>query len=412
MQKNADRRERIIRAAATYFLKDGFERTSMDRIAAAAKVSKQAIYELFADKEDLFDTVVRGDIAPGKAVEVPECESLLATLNGVAENLFEGFVSPRNLGLFRANIVAMRRFPKLAADLHAYRRGQSQMFATYLEGRAAAGEILPIEGSSIDLATRMGAMAVEGVRYFLGYKVPGREQRLEMAQLAAQVYSTGMLTAIVDGAFADQPAYAPVCPEPPATVRMRMPQGRFEALCDAASDEFLAQGFDGANIDAIAAASGTGRATIYRHFGGKAGLFTYVIEREIARQWRDLAVPEGDSGPTQTEALCRTLLDLHLDPRSLALTYLLVQESEQFPALARLFYDMQIGRAARPFQQIMSAAGMPVVAPIMLRMFYTLAVYGVRYVVSRGPVDEAERALVSRQAAGIVWHGITGGKAS
>lgn len=398
-----------MRAAAAHFLKDGFERTSMDRIAAGAKVSKQAIYELFLDKENLFDTVVRGDIATGKAVQVPACDSVMATLAGVAENLFEGFVSPRNMGLFRANIVAMRRFPKLAADLHAYRRAQSQMFATYLEGQVAAGQIAPIEGSSVDLATRLGAMAVEGARYFLGYKIPAKAERQEMATLAAQVYGCGMFSGGgAAGPFADQPAYDPVCPEPPATVRMRMPQERFDALCDAAADEFLAQGFEGANIDAIAAASGTGRATIYRHFGGKAGLFAYVIEREIAGQWRDIAMPQAASAQLQTEKLCRLLLDLHLDPRSLALYYLLVQESDQFPALARLFYDMQIDRAARPFRQIAAAAGMQGVAPIKLRMFHTLAVYGVRYVVSRGTVDAAERELVSRQAATIVWHGITG----
>ena len=119
-------------------------------------------------------------------------------------------------------------------------------------------------------------------------------------------------------------------------------------------------------------------------------------------------MPEGDTPLLRMERLCRIVLDLHLAPRSLALYYLLVQESDQFPELARRFYDMQIDRVARPLQRIAASAGMAPMAPALLRMFHTLAVFGVRYVVSLRAVDDAERALVSRQAAAIFWQGISG----
>ena len=81
----------------------------MDRIAGSAKVSKQAIYEYFRDKEDLFDRVVRAGLSPVDDDPIVESADLRDTLAAFAGSLFDAFVKPRNYGLFRANIVATRR---------------------------------------------------------------------------------------------------------------------------------------------------------------------------------------------------------------------------------------------------------------------------------------------------------------
>ena len=413
MSKGGDRRERIMREAAAHFLQDGFERTSMDRIAASAKVSKQAIYEHFRDKEDLFDRVVRAALSPGGKGGLVERDSLYETLAAFAERQFDGFAKPRNYGLFRANIVATRRFPQLAADLHDYRRSKSYGLAAYLERCVAAGRLQPFAESPLDFATRLGGMAVEGSRYFLGYKVPGRQQRQIQARFATRVFCDGMRDASAHASVGldPQPPFVPAPAEPPGKVQMRMPPERFDALCNAAADEFLAHGFEGASLDPITAATNVGRATIYRQFGGKAGLFAHTIGREIAAQWRELDQPTGATPLEQLENLCRTVLELHLAPRSLALHYLLVQESDLFPELARSFYDMQVDRAGRPFACIAESAGIAPPVPAVTRMFFALASYGVRYVVSLRPVAQEERETVSRQAAHIILHGIAGAAA-
>ena len=406
MDKEADRRERIMRGAATHFLQEGFERTSMDRIAASAKVSKHAIYEYFRDKEDLFDRVVRAGLALADTRRIAEGADLRDTLATYAGSLFDGFVKPRNYGLFRANIVATRRFPQLAADLHEYRRSQSRSLANYLERQLADGRIKPFEGNPVDFATRLGGMGVEGSRYFLGYKLPTKRQRQIQIRFATEVFCDGMMRAVAPEGLDPQPAYAAAPSDTPGKVQMRMRPERFEALCDAAAAEFLAHGFEGASLDPITTAASAGRATIYRQFGGKAGLFAYVIAREIALQWRNIAAPDAGTPLERLEGLCRRVLDLHLEPRSLALHYLLVQESDLFPDLARSFYDMQVDRAGRPFADIAQAVGLASPSPALLRMFFTLASYGVRYVVSLRPVAQEERDMVSRQAAGIIFHGI------
>jgi TetR/AcrR family transcriptional regulator, mexJK operon transcriptional repressor len=58
------KREAITEAAVRLFLRDGFERTSVDAIAEEAGVSKRTIYNHYGDKENLFLSVI-GDTYNG-----------------------------------------------------------------------------------------------------------------------------------------------------------------------------------------------------------------------------------------------------------------------------------------------------------------------------------------------------------
>jgi len=55
---SAQKREAILAAARQLFLGDGFERTSVDAIAATAGVSKRTVYDYFGDKRTLLVAVV------------------------------------------------------------------------------------------------------------------------------------------------------------------------------------------------------------------------------------------------------------------------------------------------------------------------------------------------------------------
>lgn len=55
---SAPKRAAIEHAALELFLRDGFARTSVDRIAADAGVSKRTVYDYFGDKEQLFLSVL------------------------------------------------------------------------------------------------------------------------------------------------------------------------------------------------------------------------------------------------------------------------------------------------------------------------------------------------------------------
>ena len=55
---SSDKRAAIVDAARRLFLRDGFERVSVDAIAAEAGVSKRTIYNHYGDKERLFLDVI------------------------------------------------------------------------------------------------------------------------------------------------------------------------------------------------------------------------------------------------------------------------------------------------------------------------------------------------------------------
>jgi TetR/AcrR family transcriptional regulator, mexJK operon transcriptional repressor len=57
--KDALKRADILRAASMLFMKEGYERTSMEAVAKKADVSKLTIYSHFSDKAELFRNVIR-----------------------------------------------------------------------------------------------------------------------------------------------------------------------------------------------------------------------------------------------------------------------------------------------------------------------------------------------------------------
>jgi TetR/AcrR family transcriptional regulator len=61
--------------------------------------------------------------------------------------------------------------------------------------------------------------------------------------------------------------------------RMHDAEGTREAILNAAEEVFAEHGFDGARIDAIAAAAGYNKSLIFQYFGDKLGLYAAVVRR-------------------------------------------------------------------------------------------------------------------------------------
>ena len=59
MEKNADKRQEILDAAIKLFSERGFEKTTVDEIAARANVGKGTIYLYFENKEQIFFAVIK-----------------------------------------------------------------------------------------------------------------------------------------------------------------------------------------------------------------------------------------------------------------------------------------------------------------------------------------------------------------
>jgi TetR/AcrR family transcriptional regulator, mexJK operon transcriptional repressor len=77
--------EAIAAAALRLFLRDGYERTSVDAIAAEAGVSKRTIYNRYTDKENLFRSVLLDMFTEMMAVFRRIADAHLAGVAGVAD---------------------------------------------------------------------------------------------------------------------------------------------------------------------------------------------------------------------------------------------------------------------------------------------------------------------------------------
>ncbi len=126
--------EAIAQAALRLFLRDGYERTSVDAIAAEAGVSKRTIYNRYSDKENLFRSVLQemfsemmaafGRIADAHLADVTDTErDLTAFLLETAVTLT---LAQDRIALVRLIITEAPYFPALLRQ----ERPQETMHAT------------------------------------------------------------------------------------------------------------------------------------------------------------------------------------------------------------------------------------------------------------------------------------------
>jgi len=125
-QTNFDRQKRhaVLQSAEELFLAHGFNGTSMDEVAIHAGVSKQTVYNQFANKASLFVEIVQSMTAEAaKRVQTemrePKTLAQVATeLSGHAERLLTIVMTPKLLRLRRLVIAEADRFPQLGRALY------------------------------------------------------------------------------------------------------------------------------------------------------------------------------------------------------------------------------------------------------------------------------------------------------
>jgi TetR/AcrR family transcriptional repressor of mexJK operon len=125
------------------------------------------------------------------------------------------------------------------------------------------------------------------------------------------------------------------------------PASKRAAIVLAATELFLAKGYDGTSTDQIAAAAAVSKQTVYNQFGDKRTLFHEIIlgVTATAEQFAaglpasvaDVRDPE-DLEPALRE-LARRYLAAVMNPRVLALRRLMIGEAHRFPQLAADYYE-------------------------------------------------------------------------
>ena len=100
--KSEEKRQSISHAAAELFLREGYERCSMDSIAAAAGVSKQTVYSHFANKDELFRSCISGKAqAYDLHVDASEHVDLESGLASFADGFLRLISDPQAVKMWR-----------------------------------------------------------------------------------------------------------------------------------------------------------------------------------------------------------------------------------------------------------------------------------------------------------------------
>lgn len=127
-------------------------------------------------------------------------------------------------------------------------------------------------------------------------------------------------------------------PEPQRTERG---ERRRHKLLAAARQVFLERGYVGASIEEVMRRVGGSKASLYRYFGNKEGLFFDVLALESERFMKDLEIPQtADPDVERTLiAVGRRFLRQMIDEDRLGLYRVIFAEAQRFPELARRFFE-------------------------------------------------------------------------
>jgi AcrR family transcriptional regulator len=148
LQDASRKSERLMTVATDYFVEHGFNGTTIDAIAQAADMGKQAVYTRFTDKERLFNAVIQRLREKAVFQQMPSDDG-----SPVAEGLprriraiFEDANRPYSMTVSKLALREGRRFPDLVPLLV---EGTAERFtrplAAYLEARKQAGDVRDID---------------------------------------------------------------------------------------------------------------------------------------------------------------------------------------------------------------------------------------------------------------------------
>jgi TetR/AcrR family transcriptional regulator, mexJK operon transcriptional repressor len=187
----ARKRAAILDAAQATFLQLGYEGASMEAIASAAGVSIMTLYRHARRKEDLFAAVIANvcdHTSEEKQAELDEVLRLptkdLLIKAGV---LFqEKLASDQIMGLLRAVVTEIKRFPDLAETVYdAFFAQWAVNLDAFLAQKEPFADMAPKTRRKLCDVFYSRLVGTDAVRVLLGMKGASAAERLERARAAA-----------------------------------------------------------------------------------------------------------------------------------------------------------------------------------------------------------------------------------
>ncbi|HLK10760.1 MAG TPA: TetR/AcrR family transcriptional regulator [Candidatus Binatia bacterium] len=177
-------------------------------------------------------------------------------------------------------------------------------------------------------------------------------------------------------------------------------------LVDVGRTVFAERGYEAASVEEIAARAGISKPIVYEHFGGKAGLYAAIVDREVEHIVGRIveAISAGTARERLERAVLAFLAYVEERPRGFAVLLRDAPASRRSGEMPALMYDLA-GRVGAIFADQFhragySAAAAPVYAHALVGM---VAFVGQWWTESRRP--PAVETVASHVAA-LAWMGL------
>lgn len=130
---------------------------------------------------------------------------------------------------------------------------------------------------------------------------------------------------------------SPSCEQP----QTRRGQERRLALLISATDLFLDKGYDAVSLDDIVNHAGGSKASIYKYFGNKDGLFTAICDYRRELFFKDICLPYINGVTELKSYLIQTLHRFYqhiIQPKNIAFMRMFLEQSQNNSELAHYLY--------------------------------------------------------------------------
>lgn len=129
------------------------------------------------------------------------------------------------------------------------------------------------------------------------------------------------------------------------------------AILNAAKRLFIAQGFEGTSMDAIAATASVSKLTVYSHFRDKETLFADAVRCKCEEQLPSQLFNADLSGPIRAQLLtiARAFFALIASEDAMGMHRTIVASAQQSPKLAQLFWQAGPARLQEVFATFLRA---------------------------------------------------------
>ncbi|MFK7876409.1 MAG: TetR/AcrR family transcriptional regulator [Paracoccaceae bacterium] len=147
---------------------------------------------------------------------------------------------------------------------------------------------------------------------------------------------------------------------------------KVQQVLQGAHDVFMAEGFEGANVDAIAKAAGVSKATLYSYFPDKRTLFGAVAQAACEEQTRMALSFAEEDGPFAEKLFkgCRSFMAFMYSPFGMQMFRAVIAEAVRFPEFGRQFWttgpEMAHQQMADLFQEAVRDGHLKPIADIPL----------------------------------------------